>query len=174
MKVKDIVFQNESSCGILRRCLADVLAQSESLNEMIENSSDTDDFINKFLATPDYADTQAYVEIMKRERPERLWKAIRSMFGDRCFKTESDIGGVKVGNDEFSLIVPNGRGDGTTRVAVFDNKKDFNERLMNFFTDIRGKFSIYDYDCGGTELVTLMGKFGVYYYDGLVAFEKWN
>lgn len=102
------------------------------------------------------------------------WYAIRALFGDRCFKTESDAGGVKVGNDSFSVRIPNGFGDGITRCAVFEAQNETVTELMEYFTTIDGTFNIYDYDCGTKAARTLTGRYAVYFYDGLVAFVKQN
>lgn len=101
------------------------------------------------------------------------WYRIREMFGDKCFKTDSDAGGVLVGNEEFNLIVPNGYGDGTTRIAVFHRDDKFDASLMKYFVGLNGKFNIYSHDCS-FDLIeeTLEGEFAVYYYDGLVAFVE--
>ena len=97
------------------------------------------------------------------------------MFGDKCFKTYSDAGGVKVGSDTFSVLVPNGRGDRTTRVAVFEDESEFNADLMMYSgTSLHGDFVIYDYDCGNNPVTQLSGNYFVYYYDDLVAFVRYR
>lgn len=105
------------------------------------------------------------------------------MFGERAFKTLSDAGAVKVGNQEFSVLFNNGIGDGVNRVAIFNKVEAgtiFNSSMMNFISSVNGEFYIYDYDCGdtpaikdGTE-VKLKGKYFVYSYEGLIAFVQFQ
>ena len=93
------------------------------------------------------------------------------MLGDKVFKTVSDIGGVKIGNDKFTVIIPNGYGDGDTRIAIV-NRGEINDNMFNFFTFIEGDINIYSYDCGDDVVKTISGKYGVYYWEGFVIFEK--
>lgn len=145
------------------------------LNEALDNSSTVEEFIDRFLDDKRFIHTSGYIELMMKERPDNVWYYVRENFGDRCFKTMSDIGGVKVGTDDFSVIISNGYGDGVTRVAVFDNAEDFySDTVMHFYTTIKGHFYIYDYDCGGVPVKELNGRYGVYYYGGLVAFVYWG
>ena len=104
------------------------------------------------------------------------WLKIRKLFGENCFKTFSDRGGVLVGNEDFQILVRNGQGDGITRVAVLPLTKledfDFWSNLMveaNIF--LEGKFNIYLDDCSTEDISReLNGKYAVYYYAGLVLF----
>ena len=111
----------------------------------------------------------------ERKMREEKWYKIRENFGNRCFKTDSGVGSVKAGNDDFSILIPNGYGDGVTRVAVFENEDDFiAENLMSFTGIIlAGKCNIYKYDCDCCDVAKeLNGKYLIYAYDGLVAFVK--
>ena len=93
------------------------------------------------------------------------------MFGDRAFKTSSDAGSVKIGIANMTILIPNGYGDGTSRVAIFENPKDFNNCMMSYFTTVSGEnMVIYNYDCGDTPAATISGRYAIYYYEGLVAF----
>ena len=119
--------------------------------------------------------TQIAAELSKRERPDAHWYRIRRLFGDRQFKTISDAGGLKIGNDSFCVIVPNRHGDGVTRVSVFHRGElphNVLFNMMNYFTMVSGSFNIYACDCLDEVEMTLSGKFHVYNYDGLIAFEE--
>lgn len=141
--------------------------------EHLQNSVDTEDFIDKILGDPELTTTQAYAEVSKKLRPDSHWYRVREMFGDNVIKTSSDAGSVKVGVDNMSVLVPNGYGDGITRVAIFDGSKAFNDSMMSYFTTIKGKnMIIYGYDCGDVAATTISGRYGIYYYSGLVAFVK--
>lgn len=145
-----------------------------TIDEILDSSDNTDEFIEKFLEHDEFKMMQGYQEVIKRERPNRIWKFIRENFGDKCFKTESDAGGVLVYCDDMEIIIPNGRGDGTTRIAVFENGEEFySSILMKYFSGIRGKFSISYYDCRKNPAIELDGDYSAYYFDGLVVFVKY-
>lgn len=76
-------------------------------------------------------------------------------------RTESDVASVKVGNENFTMLIPNGYGDGTTLVVVADNKEE--TEGFNFFTIIEGDIiNIYDHDCGNDVADTISGEFYVF------------
>lgn len=114
------------------------------------------------------------------------WYRVRELFGNHCFKTASDVGSLLVGNEEFQVLIPNGYGDGTTRVAVFnkvDSDHSVASRIMSDMMDshrgpyLHGKFNIYPYDCCNPTVdepcKTLEGRYFTYYYDGLIAFVEY-
>ena len=179
MKLNELVFPHDTKEHFLVELTKDYVVKtgfhySEMVSNLLDNSSFVDEFINEVITANELKTTQLYAELIKRERPEMRWKAVREMFGDKCIKTKSDVGGVKVGADTtFSVVVPNGRGNGTTRVAVFEDKSDFNDDLMEYSgISLHGDSMIYDYDCGNTAVKLLNGDYLVYYYDGLVAFVR--
>lgn len=141
--------------------------------EHLHNAVDTEDFIDRILGDLELTTTQAYAEVSKKLRPDNHWYRVREMFGDDVIKTSSDAGSVKVGVDNMSILVPNGYGDGITRVAIFGDSRAFNDSMMSYFTTIKGEnMIIYDYDCGDVAATTISGRYGIYYYSGLVAFVK--
>ena len=180
MRLNELVFPHDTKEHFLVELTKDYVVKtgfhySEMVSNLLDNSSFVDEFINKVITASELKTTQLYAELIKMERPEMRWKAIRGMFGNKCFKTESDVGGVKVGTDTFSVVVPNGRGDGTTRVAVFEDESGFNGNLMEYSgISLHGDSVIYYYDCGNTPTKKLSGNYLVYYYDGLVAFVKYR
>lgn len=93
--------------------------------------------------------------------------------------TSSDAGGVKIGVDQFTIVIPNGYGDGDTEVFIYDDNDKIDDDIkynqLKFLTFIDGeKINIYSYDCGNEVAETISGRYGVYYYDGCVYFESWN
>ena len=141
--------------------------------EHLRDAINTEDFIDKILGDPELATTQAYAEVSKKLRPAGHWYKVREMFGDEVIKTSSDAGSVKIGVANMSVLVPNGYGDGITRVAIFDNSEGFNDSMMSYFTTVKGTdIIIYDYDCGDVAATTISGRYNIYYYSGLVAFVK--
>ena len=136
-----------------------------------EKANTLDEFKNLVLSDSRLKNNQGYAELSKES--EGHWYRVREMFGEKCFKTESDGGSVKVGNENFTISIGNGHGDGTTRIAIFTKDDFFNEDMMNFSgIKLEGNFNIYDYDFGNDVVMILKGTYYVYYYDGLVAFEE--
>lgn len=144
----------------------------EEVRKLVSYSPDEESFIEYFLGDDFFKGSDEWYILMQKKRPKQVWYAIRAEFGDSCFKTSSDAGGVKIGNDAFHLIVPNGYGDGETRCAIV-NKEAFGcRRLMQYFTQVSGDFNVYSYDCGDDIAKTLNGNYHIYFYEGLVAFVK--
>lgn len=184
MKKTDLIFSNsEMQDTFLKDCLfnnVDFQADGVDctreeyynfIDSIIELSKDTNDFVHNFLAHSEFKRLRCYQQLLKSMCPNDIWCFVRENFGEKCFKTISDVGGVKVGTNEFSVVLTNGYGDGDTRVAIFDNEDDFySSDLMFFNTVIDGHFFIYDYDCGENVAKEISGRFAVYYYEGLVAF----
>lgn len=142
----------------------------EVLNSILEESKDTEDFCERVLACEDVKNTQLYSEISKYYKDDKHWYRVREILGD-VFKTESDAGGLKVGNDNFSIVIPNGEGDGVTRVRIFNREESesINYDMMEYFITLNGEFNIYSYDCGNSVLKTLNGKYQAFYYGGMIS-----
>lgn len=166
-----IDFTNSGLKEFTIRCLTNPWGEADIISEHWRAAADLDAFKAAVFADDCLKTTQAYAELSKET--EGHWYRVRKMFGDKCFKTISDVGSVKVGNESFSLCVNNGRGDGITRVAVFAKGDDFNQHMMHYScVTVSGKCHIYDYDCGNTPAAELDGNYFVYYYEGLVAFVE--
>lgn len=88
------------------------------------------------------------------------------------YYTAADAGSVRIGNDQFTILIPNGYGDGTTTVHILEREEEQPE--ARFFTSFSGKdIKIYAYDCGGDAVVaTISGRFGVYINDKKVYFIR--
>lgn len=160
---------------------------------------DDEECLNLYKACKNYAEFErkilskkcglnviySMVSLYGKDR-ENHWYRVRELFGNHCFKTASDVGSLLVGNEEFQVLIPNGYGDGTTRVAVF-NKSDSDHsiasRIMSDMMDshrgpyLHGKFNIYPYDCCNPTVDkpcrTIKGNYFTYYYDGLIAFVEY-
>ena len=64
--------------------------------------------------------------------------------------TDSDAGSVLVGNNDMEVMVPNGYGDGTTKVTVLDSSERElipKEAQWACFSFIGHGLHIYKYDC---------------------------
>lgn len=179
-KAMDLVLNlnNLAPTGIWRKKILD----SDAMRGLWEESENFEEFCNKVLEH-NYFDffrdsygRKVFGEISKRDN--RHWYRIREYFGDKCFKTWSDIGSLLVNNN---TLIHNQYGDGETRVAIF-SKGDSDYKGIAFFEDMmnlcgvmfNGKIDIYDYDIIGEGKVckTIEGCYFVYVYDGLIAFVE--
>jgi hypothetical protein len=179
MKIKDVHFDGEPDRfgqEFQRECLLNWWQGKEyenTVKKIIRKANNMDELIELVLNNEYMKHTQAYAEISKRSRSKGHWYRIREMFGEKQFKTFSDAGGVKVGNEDFNFVIHNGRGDGVTRVAVFDDANEFNEDMMRWEVGLSGaRYNIYSFDCDNVVERTLEGEYNVYSYDGFVAFVK--
>lgn len=175
--MKDLEFKGifgRDNTVFYKKALFDEFWKNEKsvAEEVLAKAKDTDDFIELYLGDERVKSFYARNKIAREYRPEVYWKTIRGFIGDQLFKTDSDAGSVKIGNGMFSLLIPNGRGDGITRVAVVDDGSGLRGLEMNYFTTITGEFDVFDYDCGENSVMNLDGKYAVYYYDGFVVFSK--
>ena len=118
-----------------------------------------------------------------KEKEEELKKADKECFEKKLettvedvLYTDSDAGSVLIGNDDFTIAVPNGYGDGRHPVVICKSSKKL--ARFNYHGFVEGKFNVYNYDCGGEfggkVVKTLDGRFGIYYLSGIVVFEKWE
>lgn len=94
---------------------------------------------------------------------------------EQCFETSSNMGGVKIGTNGFSVIAPNGYGDTIRNIVSINEQGTFNWTAFTFWTSIEGEeINIYYSDCGNDIAVTLRGRYGVYYNNRVIIFERWN
>lgn len=177
MKFTDLVLsENNNRNSFLKECLPIEDWQKdfngyEEIFAILNKAETSQQFIDLILASDTMHGTQIYAELSK-DRPDH-WKRIEQSI-DNWIDTDSDAGGLKIGTDDFSVIVPNGYGDGTMYFAIV-GKGCFNHDMLNFWSSISGKnINIYDYDCGGEVIKTLSGRYGVFYGYKFVVFEKWD
>lgn len=187
--IDDVLKQNVSKdCSV--RLLAARILHCDDYSKLYESCRNYDEFEKRVLNKEcPLNDIYSTISMYGKDRKNH-WYRIRELFGDRCFKTVSDAGSLLVGNEEFQVLIPNGYGDGTTRVAVFnkaDSDFDINSdydvafRIMPDMMDsgpcLYGEFNIYPYDCCNPTVdepcKTLEGRYWTYYYDGLIAFVEY-
>lgn len=154
-----------------KRCLENNWHGGKTYMKIWKESKNLKDFKQRVLQNEEVKLLQGTAELMKNDVDN--WRYLRSILGDKQFKTSSDAGGVKIGNENFEIIIPNGVGDGITRVAVL-NKNEMNDSAFDYITFCKGKINIYNYDCGCEIAKTIEGRYGIYSKDGFVVFEKWN
>lgn len=114
------------------------------------------------------------------------------------FKTDSDIGCVLIGNEEWTWAVPNIGGDGETDVFISEKedikfkKENYNNRnyivdenkckhWIDYISTVQGKVGIYNYDCAFSDkealknpIEILEGRYAVYNSERCVVFVKWK
>ena len=98
----------------------------------------------------------------------------------QIYTTDSDIGSVLIGNDDFRVALDVPAGDGETTVRVYENTKEFEERdslqPRDFMTTVKGTFNIYESDCShlGTHdiVATLSGHYLFYAKSHRMCFVK--
>lgn len=97
----------------------------------------------------------------------------------KVYRAYSDAGGVLVGDaaGTFAYLVPNGYGDGETKVVVAEQPDLFNQDMLRNMGAIDGCTWVYRYDCAspGDEserLLTLQGRYVVYSGSRIVVFER--
>lgn len=115
--------------------------------------------------------TQFAGELLKNDR-DFLKQFINE---EQCFETSSEMGGIKIGTNGFSVIAPNGYGDTFRNIVSINERGTFNSSAFTFWTSIQGEeINIYDHDCGDNISITLSGRYGVYYNDRVIIFERWE
>lgn len=108
---------------------------------------------------------------------QSIRESIIDNIGNDIHKAISDIGSLKIGNDNFALFIPNGYGDGFTIYAVYDSEPAWID-LMNFcnseYFEVKNDNAyVYNYDCGNAHDVCLLpGRYRAYYYDGIVVIYR--
>lgn len=142
----------------LIRTFANLLKRGDSKEKCIDALKDLEAkvFMGKLKKTVN----DAFVESVL----EKLWE------DSNGFETISEWGSVKIGNDNFTLQVPNDYGDGKTAVAIVDKYPEFEKDT--FWSEISGKFYIYKSDDSDEIACELDGTYNIYCYEGLVFFEK--
>lgn len=184
MKLDDIYYVLKSNTkGCSANYLAGCIEDNKEVAELYKKCKDYDEFEKRVLGKECTSNIIYSLISMYGKDRDYHWYRIRDLFGDRCFMTYSDVGSLLVGNEDFQVLIPNGMGDGTTRVAVFRKDDDISVRLIELMMDCKhgptlsGKFNIYSYDCDKPEVdepyKTLEGRYFTYYYDGFVAFVEY-
>ncbi len=174
MKREDLNFSNRDKMKniFLNQCLFnDSAPEYPEAMAIVDSASSTEEVINKILNSDTMRGSQIYAELSK-DRADH-WRRLKRDI-TTWQQTISDIGGLKIGNDSFSINIPNGYGDGDMYYTVL-GKGCFNHDMLDYFTSVRGtEINIYDYDCGDEILETISGRFGIYYGYGFVVLEKWD
>ena len=148
-------------------------------NSICRKAKDFDDFLNLYLENETFKYSQGAYELYKKFFAKDLWFKLRSFLGNKCRKTCSDIGSLKIGNDTFSIFISNGYGDGVTRYAIFDHQPEWADWFGSSFEvfEVKGNNSVfvYDYDCGNNKTEPIpKGKYFAKSYSGLILIYKYD
>lgn len=140
----------------------------EKVAALWEQADSREDFIRALRDDDDLRYGQACGILSKYD-----FRFIRSMIGGKQFKTDSDAGSVRLIHDGFSVLVPNGYGDGVSRVAVLEAGDPFNPAALDYFATVEGDFGICWYDCDPSMIaLTVSGRFNVYFGGGFVVLVR--
>lgn len=179
----DDVLKRSIKKGCSIHYLAGCIEDDERCAELYEKCKTYDEFERRVLNHECDSNIVYSLISMYGKDSDYHWYRIRDLFGDRCFKAYSDVGSLLVGNESFQMLIPNGMGDGTTRVAIFKKDDDVFGGLVELMMDrkhgptLSGKFNIYSYDCANPSVdepcKTLDGRYFTYFYDGFVAFVEY-
>lgn len=149
--------------------------KAPQLEDYWKESADLEEYYSRIFDDESLKMSQLYAKASKKSKDGRHWYRVREMAGkSSIYKTESDVGSVKVKIGNSSILISNGYGDGTTRVVIVPNSLDFNDLMLmhGSYITLDGEFSICSYDCGEHTIVDLKGRYRVYSYDGFVFFVK--
>lgn len=171
--VSDLEFSEDAAKNAyIKACVFDRWAPGyDDAVEILLNSYSVEEFVDLYLDYDALNDTLGYAELSKLDE-DGHWARVYDMLGKNWRETESDADGLKIGNDEWTILIPNGSGDGETRYGVVEDR-GFNPDMMEYFTEVEGTFNIYSYDCGSDIDMTLHGRYGIYNCNGFIVFEKW-
>lgn len=139
----------------------------KSIEEEIKNLQNTCERLkNDNECTKIYKKTLKKIEELKKEL-SKLKKADRI-----TLYTFSDVGSIKIGNDKFNVLVPNGYGDGNTTVLILGKNEEPREN-NHYICTIEGDYGIYSYDLGDEVIYEMQGKYNIYNsHNGVVVFKK--
>ena len=185
MKEKDLKIDS-----FVKRCMNNTCGDGAKVNnewylECLNKAKDTKEFEKLYLSTKDknIICSQAYGELLKKqtlfyEGYDKYYDYVMNK-ADIEHLTSSDIGGLKIGNDSFSICMSNSYGDGIFPVAIFNKGNPYIcaiDHMMNYQVRVDGKFNIYNYDCdcGYDIAFELEGSYIVYSYNGFVALVELN
>lgn len=128
---------------------------TKSIEEEIKNLQNTCERLkNDNEYTKIYKKTLKKIEELKKELSD-LKKADRI-----TLYTFSDVGSVKIGNDNFNIFLPNGYGDGCTTVLILGKNEEPIES-NHYICTIEGDCGIYSYDLGDEVIYQIHGKYNI-------------
>lgn len=148
---------------LLNESIYDFKGSINIVENYIEKANDLDEFVELIKNDPRLENNQGYWELMRECYPEYS-TLVKNYLGKICktlITTNSDVGSLKIGNDNFKITLSNGYGDGTNNVYIIDKK--INLECLAVKNVVEGNnISIYEYDCSDKVAYTLNGKYMIY------------
>lgn len=146
--------------------------EAESFDKIVaytEKAESVEEFKSLIFGDKSLRLSQGFAELCKEA--DDYYERVEKFLGENIRRTYSDAGSLKLGNSSFSILIPNGYGDGVTQYAVL-GEKEWNDNLLKFLTQVEGKFNIFSYDCGNEVQETVRGKFNIFSGAGIVVFQR--
>lgn len=86
----------------------------------------------------------------------------------------SEMGCVKIGNDDFNMWLLNGKGEGSFWIHLCNKKENKSKKNFEFISEIVGKnINLYECDTSKNIILTLNpGKYCVYRKEGNILIEQ--
>lgn len=150
------------------------------VDDILSSVRNYDEFEKAVLNTEELKNTQLYAEVSKESKDGQHKRRLLNILEEsdaKEYTTYSDCGGVLIGNDNFNIVIPNGYGDGETKLFILDdNNKIQLYNMAKFFTSFNADDTkVYAEDTSRKrEVINLKGRYGAYFNDGIVIFEKWS
>lgn len=162
----------EIDCRTVRhRVRFGVFDESNILTKLWLQATDLDGFY-KLVKSNKEARMERFATLALKNDREFIKNIAKS---GKHFYTSSDAGGIKIGNDGFSIIINNGYGNTPENIVAILEEDTFNISAFEFWNHIMGdEINIYKNDCGEDIIATLSGRYSVYVNDRVVIFEMWD
>ncbi len=117
-------------------------------NEAVENSETVEALYEALVSdklTLETTDTAAFARAIGKTN-----NYLHRLYGDiEWNQTWSEAGSLKIGKEDFAVLIPNSNGDGHTFYCVIDEDKAgilILMKLMNYVTHVYGSFDVYAED----------------------------
>lgn len=88
----------------------------------------------------------------------------------------SDVGCIKIGNENINLMLLNGRGEGSFWIHLCDKNENKNKEGYEFISRISGNnINVYDNDIGKNKILKLKGGiYSIFHRKGEILIEDQN
>ena len=113
---------------------------------------------------------------------QEKWINIMKQIGTRFFILYPELGSVLVGNEDFAVNISNHVGNEETRVAVVDyGEIDMTHMYLETTINCKNAHIFFSDTANAKERAnpaewaeTLNGRYGVFVYQDIIVFEKWD
>lgn len=146
-----------------------------------ERSNDKYGFCELFLSTSDrdIKKSLSYIYLLKEslKRNDDYWLFENLKDADKIIKIFSETGMIRIGNDSFSIYLPNAK-NAFKHYLVFIFHRKNKSFIKEFFTKesyrgiCSGKIYLYEYEFKSTVAYEFQGKYSVYVMDNYLIFDE--